>query len=444
MTAHNKRSNKSSLNAANVWDTYWFHPAPLFNLALCRIIIVGFQLYYLISRDYWNTVLARADAVAKFSPLPTFQLLNAPFPWDAPPSFFLAAILILTLTSGFTSLIGFKSRLSLFFFGLSNLYLQTYLYSFGSFHHGEAILIIVLFLFALAPSGGALSWDDFRQRLNQQKNKRQFQAFNILQGASAYARWPLLVTQWLFSLIYLSAAINKVNADGPGLLSAQWMNGYTLQYYLLRDGSQWGSELGVWLGQFHIPAIISSWFAVIFEATFFLVLPFPKLIWLFIPLGFMLHIGIWMAQRAPFFHYLAVYAVFIPWSAVFKRIGNQLKWTQQSAQAELFYNGKLSSFRPILTTLSYFDWFGRIQFRDLQEEGSQLLQQQPSIANEANPDNLYCVEPNGKVKKGFYALRNSMGYSTVLWPLRMVLFLPGVNLLGEKAYRLATANTATN
>ncbi|MEL6816633.1 MAG: HTTM domain-containing protein, partial [Cyanobacteria bacterium J06598_3] len=250
------------------------------------------------------------------------------------PNFFLVGVFWLAIVSGVTSLLGVKTRLSLFLFALGNVYMQAYLYSFGSFHHGEAIMLIVLFLFALAPAGGVLSWDSWRHRRGGTRVTERGTAQRGIAGrvveslrpVSVYARWPLLVTQWLFSIVYLSAAVNKVNADGPGLLSAEWMNGYTLQHYLLRDGLQWGSELGVWLGQFHVPAIISSWFAVLFEATFWLVLPFPKLIWLFIPLGYALHIGIWMAQRAPFFHYLALYVVFIPWTAVVKVVATRLGW----------------------------------------------------------------------------------------------------------------------
>ena len=32
---------------SQVWTTYWFRPAPLFNLAVCRIFIVAFRLFLL-------------------------------------------------------------------------------------------------------------------------------------------------------------------------------------------------------------------------------------------------------------------------------------------------------------------------------------------------------------------------------------------------------------
>lgn len=346
MGIHNSFNTGYVGKLGKAWDNYWFYPAPLFNLAVSRIVIVGFQLYYLFAKRYGRNLLTQADIPGRaFEPLLAVKALNALFPWEMPPTFFLVAVFWVAIVSGVTALLGLKTRLSLLLFALSNLYAQAYLYSFGSFHHGEAIMLIVLFLFALAPSGGVLSLDSWlRQGRSRdsglmgegEKGKGAVgRLAESLRPVSVYARWPLLVTQWLFSIIYLSAAVNKVNADGAGLFSAEWMNGYTLQHYLLRDGLQWGSDLGVWLGQFHVPAIISSWFAVLFEATFWLVLPFPKLIWFFIPLGYALHIGIWMAQRAPFFHYLALYVVFIPWTAVVKVVANRLGWPMHENPTEI-------------------------------------------------------------------------------------------------------------
>lgn len=427
--------------STKIWDDYWFYPSPLFSLALCRIIIVGFQFYYLLSRDYWHNVLARTDIpTINFSPLPIFQFLNYPFPWDNPPTFFLMFVLWGAFATCITSLLGLRTRLSLLVCAISNLYIQTYLYSFGQFHHGEAILLIALFLFALAPSGDALSIDDLNRRLRKNIKAKRFQAFSVVRGVSPYARWPLLVIQWLFSFIYFSAALNKVNLDGPGLFSAQWMNGYTLQYYLIRDGSQWGSDLGVWLGQYHIPAIISSWFAVLFEATFLLVIPFPKLIWVYIPLGVFLHIGIWMAQRAPFFNYLAVYSVFIPWTAVIKILSHQLTWTHQNKKAELFYHDLSDRVIRMLTVLSYFDWFQRVTYRNLKLHEPLLLEKQREMVSSGErPEDLLCVEPNGTVQEGFFALRRIVAYLPPLWPLLVLLYMPGMTIVGPKAYRLATA-----
>ncbi len=322
-------------------DNYWFYPAPLFNLALCRIIFVGFQLGYLLIKDYPAEVLARSAVPSlTYAPLPVLQILDAVFPWDAPPDFFLSTVFWLAIGSGVLALIGLKTNITLLIFALSNLYLQSYLYSFGSFHHPQAILLIALLLLALSPSGRLLSVDSLKgQGLHRSWGDRSTLShtrpsdarnINILEVSSPFARWPLLLIQWLFGLAYLSAALNKLMLDGPGLFTLDWMNGYTLQYYLIRDGLLWGSNLGIWIGQQHVLIVLFSIVAMLFEATFCLTLIFPKLIWLYIPTGALFHIGIYMAQRAPFFQYIALYAAFIPWSAVIKMVSYRLKRTKKA------------------------------------------------------------------------------------------------------------------
>jgi hypothetical protein len=337
MHLKNQLSKRLSRSLAFL-DNYWFYPAPLFNLALCRIIFVGFQLGYLLIKDYRTEVLTRSEVPSlTYSPLPVLQLLNYIFPWDAPPVSFLETVFWLSAGFGALALVGLKTNFSLLIFAIGNIYLQSYLYSFGSFHHPQAIMLVALLLLALSPSGKLLSVDSFNnkvfdKKLGKNSSSDNYKQINILQASSPFARWPLLLIQWLFGLAYLSAALNKLVLDGPGLFTLDWMNGYTLQYYLIRDGLLWGSNLGIWIGQQHSLILIFSIVAILFEATFCLTLVFPKLVWLYIPTGALFHIGIYMAQRAPFFQYLALYAAFIPWTAVIKMVRYRLKKTNIAAE----------------------------------------------------------------------------------------------------------------
>jgi hypothetical protein len=309
-------------------DSYWFYPAPLLNLALCRIIFVAFQLEQLLLRDYRTNVLTRADIPSlTYTPLPVLQFLNSLFPWNTPSSFSLSIVFWLSAVCGILALIGLKTNVNLFIFAIGSLYLQSYLYSFGGFHHPEAMMLIALVILALSPCGKLLSVDSlkgkaFSWRANGKSSSvwAMLKQPSLLTATSPFARWPLLLIQWLFSLVYLSAGLNKLVVDGPGLFTLKWMNGYTLQYYLIKDGLMWGSDLGVWIGQQHVLVLLFSVIAIVFETTFFLVLIFPKLIWLYIPAGAAFHMGIYMAQRAPFFQYIALYAAFIPWTAVIKML----------------------------------------------------------------------------------------------------------------------------
>lgn len=254
------------------WTTYWFRSSPLMDLACCRIIIVGYQLYYLLKSDFL-TLFSKLTTLPEtlYDPLPILHLLIWPVGWRYFPSLeVLTAIHWTTVIAGFCAVVGFMTNGSLFLFAVGNVFMQAFIYSFGDFHHPEALMMIALSALALSPAGRVLSLDDIWSRLQFREKSKKFQASYILEEKSILARWPLLLVQWLFALIYLSAALSKL--DKAGL---DWMNGYTMQYYSFQDGLRWNIPLGIWLGQQHYIAWFLSWVAILFESTFFLVLLFP-------------------------------------------------------------------------------------------------------------------------------------------------------------------------
>jgi len=50
-----------------------------------------------------------------------------------------------------------------------------------------------------------------------------------------------------------------------------------------------------------------------FQGTFFLEILVPRLRWIYIPMGLFLHCFIFITLKAPFFTWIALYSVFIPW-----------------------------------------------------------------------------------------------------------------------------------
>lgn len=446
-SAQRSKGRRPKVWTLQFWDDYWFYPAPLFNLAICRIAIVAFQVGYLIFRDNMSQMASRATVPSvEFTPLPVFQALNVVFPWDLPPLAFMQIVFVVALLSGVLSLVGFKTRFALPLFALVTLYIKTYIYSHGSYHHTEAILHIALFALAFSPSGQAISVDDFlRRKKNTLKRdharhsaRAKLTLLNPLRGESAFARWPVMLVQWLFGITYLSAAINKILLDGEGLFGTVWMNGYTLQSYFLADGTVRGSDLGIWLGHQHLLSVIFSWVAVIFEGTFFLTLLFPKLIWFFVPAAAMFHIGIFAAQRADFFQYLALYAVFFPWTAIVKAIAHRLQ--KSSSHGHVFYSSLCPSCTRNASLLRYFNWFEWLTFHPQTtfkevtfSEVAPTAQHRP-LEGETLPstlyipgDKLFLHARDDEAPSGFQRLRTAMKYVPPLWPILLVMYLPGVN-----------------
>jgi Vitamin K-dependent gamma-carboxylase len=286
------------------WRKYWFRPVPFVYLALLRIIAVGAQLIILLMQNGYNVrrfagLASLPDSMYK--PLPALQFFLLPFGLDARPSFELLTVIYwMTVVAGIGALLGLKSRFSLLIFAAGSTFLQAFAYSFGDLHHREALMIITLWLLALSPAGGVLSLDSHLATRNSPRRKS-------LQKKSIFAAWPILLVQNLFGLVYLDSALRKLHAGG-----ADWMNGYTLQFYLYKDASLRGSEFGLWLAQQHAAACVLSWITILWEGSFFLVLIFPRLVWVYIPLGIGLHAGMALAGVASFYEFMALYAVFIP------------------------------------------------------------------------------------------------------------------------------------
>jgi predicted DCC family thiol-disulfide oxidoreductase YuxK len=417
------------------WNAYWFRHSALADLAICRIVIVTFQLFLLVTNDTYNyRALSSVSALPEtlYDPLPVLRLVTWPLGWGYRPSIeFLGAVYSITLLAGVLALIGFKTNLSLFIFAVGNIVLQAYLYSFGDFHHPEGLMMITLVVLALSPTGRALSVDDLRRRIQFNVQRRKFETFSIVDERSAVARWPLLLIQWMFALIYLSSATIKLTISG-----LDWLNGYTLQYYLLKDGLRYNIPLGSWLGQFHLLAWLISWLALTFEVSFFLVLVFPVLIWVFIPMGTLFHTGIFLTQGAYFFQYVAIYAVFIPWILLLKALSSRLKCLHLAKKVEIFFDGRCPLCVRSMTILCYFDWFDRLAYADLERHWPRLAESHPEIPLENCRRDMHVIQANGSVQKGFFAWRVIMRHLPPLWPLLIIFHFPLASTIGPKIYRL--------
>ncbi|MGH7930722.1 MAG: thiol-disulfide oxidoreductase DCC family protein [Candidatus Binatia bacterium] len=416
------------------WNRYWFRPAPLINLAICRILIVGVQLSVLIGSDYHNynrlyELSGLPDIL--YDPLPVLRVFLWPFGWMYRPPFeVLVATYGISLAAGVLALVGFKTRFSLSAFAVANLFLQSFSYSFHEYHHPEALMMIALSLLAIGPAGAVLSADDLWRRVRANSSRRRFAASaNILGETSAFARWPLLQVQWLLALVYLAAATSKLGAAG-----FDWMNGYTLQYYILRDGLRW-SDVGVWVA--HQSSLVwwSSWITILFEGTFFAVLIFPVLSWLYIPLGLAFHTGIYLTMGAFFFQFIVIYSVFIPWAHMLEALSRRIVWLRPGKQLEVFFDGQCPLCIRSMTILSYFDWFDSIVLTDLETGWSRLAPSHPKISLEDCRREMHLLLPGGSVQKGFFAFREILWRLPPLWPLLVLFYLPLAATIGPSLYR---------
>lgn len=425
------------MSLATRWRGYWFRPNRLIHLAILRLIVVAFQLGYVTKNDtgwYFERFQRLAQLPdSLYRPLPILRLLIWPLGWEPNwyrPSFEVLLIVYwFTMVVGVLALIGFKTNLSLFGFVLGNVFMQAYIYSFVEFHHPEALLVMTLMVLALCPSGAVLSVDDLRRRLRLNTTQGRFEPFNLLEETSIFATWPLLLIQYMYALIYLSSAISKIRAGG-----LDWMNGYTLQYYFISDGLRKGLEFGVWLGQFHTLAWVMSVMTILFEATFFLVLIFPVLAWIYVPMGVGLHSGIYVLMRAPFFQLIIIYAVFIPWVPFARNLSRRLGLARSTAKPLVILSDSSPGSIRWMTIIRYFDWFDRLAFGGPAAAIENPAPQPDLVTEETLPAGIQVRLADGTVQSGFLAFRKIMSSLPLFWPVALVFQFPLVSTLAPRLY----------
>jgi len=295
------------------WNRYWFSPAPYLDLSVVRLIVVGGQLlllsvYFIYDAD--RIVLYTQMDEQMYFAHPILRLLTFPLGLDYRPS---AADLMLvyygTLTFGVLAFVGLMTNLSLGVFLLGNMFLISHFYSYGDYHHTEAPLILLMGLLVLSPCGRVLSLD------SKLFGRRRSRPANIVDERGEMAGWAIKLMQWLFALIYLSAFLEKMVFQG----GFDWLNGYTLQYYMARDTLARGSLLGEFTHRHHEFVMLSQYVSAIFQGTFWVSLLIPRLKWIYVPLGFAFHVIIYLQLKAPFPEWMIAYAIFVPWAAAWQR-----------------------------------------------------------------------------------------------------------------------------
>jgi hypothetical protein len=313
------------MNIKAGWNRFFFSESSYFDLAFIRLIIVTFSLYWLFDYSFSHIVTAQALNAHFFSPIPVLNIFLLPlYGWGAmPPESFVLSVFWLTVFVGVLALVGVLTNVSMMLFALGNIFLQAYIYSFGDPHHREAIMNVTLLMFALAPCGKVLSVDCYlRQR--RRRGSVSLSGEALLDYKGPYAGWPIKMMQCFFALMYLSAVSSKMSVSGLG-----WANGYTLQYYLAMDHFRKGGiELGLWVSQFHYFILALQWVVLLFQATFLLIIFFPKLRWIYLPIGLMFHTGIHLTMHASFPQWILLYALFVPWSAGFTWVANATVFTR--------------------------------------------------------------------------------------------------------------------
>ena len=281
------------------WDAHWFARGSAVDLAVFRVVLIGWHLAALGSRSYFerlDALAAKADEAfqAPFL-LQLCTLGSRPSP-DA-----MALVHAVALVAAAVALIGWRTRASVAVLAAATLALRAYEAGFPPVQHHAALPALALALLALSPCGDALAIDALRRAGRPR-------------GPAWRWAWPLRLVAWLLALAYASSVTSKLVTSG-----LEWANGATLQFYAYYRGMPRNRPLGVWLSGEPALAAVLSWGALAFESTFLLAVLRPRLRWIYVPLGIAFHVLGDLFFGADFSGFVALYAALVPWERAFVR-----------------------------------------------------------------------------------------------------------------------------
>lgn len=288
-------------------DRHWFAPASLRDLAIVRILTFGSQTLVFLwlpigrARSLGEQLHQASAGGERYAPVVALRALLLPFGQlgaEPPSAEFLTATYGAAIVAGLLATVGLWARPAMLVAAAANLLLVAHHYSYGEYHHAEALMLIALGVLALGPSAAVWSVDAWR---------RQRRTGVARSDVSPFARWPLRLIQWVIALSYLSAAGAKLATGGLA-----WFNGYSMAFHYLVLGASGQHEVAALLAtlppRWHILPSVFGW-AV--EAFFFVAILWPRTAWLFVLGGVALHLGIYVAMGIAFFQTMLLYCVFI-------------------------------------------------------------------------------------------------------------------------------------
>lgn len=118
----------------------------------------------------------------------------------------------------------------------------------------------------------------------------------------------VFVLKLLLAQMYFSAGLMKLLTAG-----ARWADGATLRSKLIHYHLRYRNPLARWLAEEPGRCRSLAVAVLLFELTFWLVLPFPVLAWLYLPAGIVFHVATAVTMRIHYWLYVApAYLLFLP------------------------------------------------------------------------------------------------------------------------------------
>lgn len=118
----------------------------------------------------------------------------------------------------------------------------------------------------------------------------------------------LFTCKLVVAQVYLSSGLMKLKRTG-----LRWAEGGTLRLWFVQYHLRHGTKAALWLARRESACRLLSALVLGFELTFWLMIPFPCLAWVYLPLGLAFHAGTAILMRIHYWIYLVpAYLLFSP------------------------------------------------------------------------------------------------------------------------------------
>ncbi len=456
------------------WNRFWFSESSLARLAAFRIVVMALALYsafelapYIFGdalRVTTGTEIAFLDR--PWNPIFGFELLGIGPPGLTTVRLAYAALLgsiLLGMVGAFTRVAcAVAAALTFYWIGL--------IYSYDQAHHERIAIMMAMIALPLAPCGARLSIDSLRARW---RRARAGGDATWVPQTSPFAGWPLRFAQITIVIGYFFSGASKLAIVGPS-----WMNGYTLQGFMLGGGGPWSDFLAA-----SVPlALACSVGTLGMQITSPLLLVRPGLMWFYLPALASFHLISWTTGIIGDTYFLLwmMFAVFLPLERVPAFLGGQLRsgpvlkrWgvavliagiaagilciyfymvpvyfalllvpvlaafaliLTPGVRVDVVFDGACGLCRRSVAVLSALDWARRIRFLDLMDWET-VHREHPSLDRERCLREMHIIDRAGRITAGFD------GYRTISWRLPLffwtspILYIPAVAAIGRVVYR---------
>ena len=396
-------------------EEIWFFPAPAARLALLRIFVGLFAVYYVGPRFSMFSAMGRSSPTV-FEPIGLATLLHGPMS----PQIF-DVLLVATLVANAAFILGFLHRLTGPAFGILLFLTLTYRNSWSMIYHNDNVLVFHALILGFAPAADALSIDAWRRKRKSRTPRRN------LEGDWRFG-WPISLMCLVTALTYFLSAMAKL----AGPLGWAWIDGEAMRGYLAVDGLR--KEL---LGEGASPLI----FALYDYVGLFTMLAAVSLVIELGALPALLHRSVARAWAiyAFFMHWGIVYLmginfpyytygiIFLPYFQI-ERLLDVVKGT-----TAVLYDGRCGMCRTSRRWAGALDWFRRVAWLDFRAPEVRALV--PGLNENQLENEMWVITPDGQMLPGFRGWRRLLGVFPLSLLPSLLLHIPPVPFFGDVIYK---------